>query len=64
MSEFAFKPMTVKDVADYLGISVQMVYKMVRLNRIGGVIRFGSMVRFDRTQLDAWILDELMGGKS
>lgn len=64
MSDFTFKPMTVADVADYIGVSKQMVYKMVRQNRIGGVIRFGSIVRFDRTKLDAWILDELMGGDS
>lgn len=48
---------TVKEVAKYIGISHDMVYKMVRQRQIPH-IRIGSRIIFKIDSIDAW-LDEL-----
>lgn len=62
MSDYTFRPMTVTEVSEYLGISRQMIYKLIRANNIGGVIRFGTVIRFDRAKLDQWIQSQFKVG--
>lgn len=45
----------VADVAERLGISESAVYEAARQNRIGGVVRIGRRLRFDRDLVEAWI---------
>jgi excisionase family DNA binding protein len=45
----------VKGVADYLGLAESTVYTMVSQRRIP-FVKMGRLTKFDRLQLDKWIL--------
>jgi excisionase family DNA binding protein len=47
--------MTVEDLADYLGISVQSVYKQRYMGTGPPGYPVGKYVRFKRSQVDAWL---------
>jgi len=49
--------LTVKEIAIYIGLSVDMIYKLVREKHIPH-IRIGSRVMFKKNSIDNW-LDEL-----
>jgi excisionase family DNA binding protein len=49
--------MTVRDVADLLGVNVFVVYSLARENRIPHR-RFGRAIRFTRPELDRWLQGE------
>lgn len=44
----------VSEVAEYLGLAEQTVYKMVSERRIP-FVKMGRRTKFDREQLDRWI---------
>jgi excisionase family DNA binding protein len=50
--------LTVKDAADYLGISESALRKRIHLGQVGGLIRLGERLYFDRPKLEKFI-DEL-----
>ena len=52
--ESLVRVMTVKDVANYLNISVSKVYFMANANQIPA-FRVGKSWRFKRDQIDTWI---------
>ncbi len=47
--------MTVKELADYIGVSTDLVYKMVRLNEIP-FIRVGRRFLFRKETIDNWMM--------
>nr|WP_263326074.1 helix-turn-helix domain-containing protein [Neobacillus sp. Marseille-Q6967] len=49
------KTMTVKELADYIGVSTDLVYKMVRLNEIP-FIRVGRRFLFRKETIDNWMM--------
>lgn len=46
--------LTIKEVADYTGLSVHTLYTMVSQRRIP-FVKVGRLVKFDLGILDAWI---------
>ncbi|MCB9073728.1 MAG: helix-turn-helix domain-containing protein [Bdellovibrionaceae bacterium] len=46
--------LTVKDVAQMLGVSPKTVYEWVKLNRIPAV-RLGRALRFDKQKIAEWL---------
>lgn len=46
--------LTIKEVADYMGLSVHTLYTMVAQRRIPHV-KVGRLVKFDVETLDKWI---------
>lgn len=54
--------MTVKELADYIGVSTDLVYKMVRLNEIP-FIRVGKRFLFRQETVDNWMRDQETRGK-
>lgn len=47
----------VGDVAALMNIPASTVYELVRQQRIGGVVRVGRHVRFERDKLERWLKD-------
>ena len=45
----------VLDVAEITGLPVSTVYELTRQGRIGGVVRIGRHIRFDRSALERWL---------
>jgi excisionase family DNA binding protein len=48
------KWLTVKEVADYLKLSTDLIYKFAQQGRIP-VSKIGNQWRFDREEIDAWV---------
>ncbi|MDE0404396.1 MAG: helix-turn-helix domain-containing protein [Nitrospira sp.] len=48
------KWLTVKEVAEYLKISTDLVYKFAQRGKIP-VSKVGNQWRFDREEIDAWV---------
>lgn len=55
--------LTVKEVAEYLGISVDMVYILCREKRIAH-FRIGSRILFKKAAIDRWIEAQMIEGLS
>lgn len=53
--------LTVEEIAIYLGLSKDMIYKLVRGKRIPHV-RVGSRILFKRESIDKWLFDIEEGG--
>jgi len=51
------KPMTVKEMALYLGVHLDTVYKMARANEIPHY-RLRSRILFTKETVDAWIEEQ------
>ena len=49
------KLLNAQEVAERLSLPKARVYALAREDRIGGVVRAGSQVRFDSQALEAWI---------
>ena len=45
----------VSDVALLMDVPTSTVYDLARQKRIGGMIRFGRHIRFDRDVLERWL---------
>lgn len=45
----------VPDVAALMAVPASTVYDLARQKRIGGVVRFGRHIRFDREALERWL---------
>jgi excisionase family DNA binding protein len=54
--------LTVKEIADYIGVSTDLVYKMVRLNEIP-FMRFGRRYLFRQETIDHWMRSQEMKGQ-
>ena len=48
---------TAAEVADYIGLSKDFVYKLVRENKIP-YIRIGARVVFKRTSIEQWLTEK------
>ena len=48
--------LTIKEVADYTGLSPHTLYQMVSQRRIP-FVKMGRLTKFDREELDKWITD-------
>ena len=51
------KWMTVKDVAEYLQLSMDMVYKMAQHGKIPAS-KIGTQWRFKREEVDEWVMSQ------
>jgi len=49
--------MTVKDVAEYLQLSMDMIYKMAQQGKIPAS-KIGTQWRFKREEIDEWVLSQ------
>jgi len=47
--------LTIRDVAGLLQCSPRTIYRLVQTNRIPAPTRIGSLVRWPRAVIDAWI---------
>ena len=45
----------VPDVAALMDVPESTVYDLARQKRIGGMVRFGRHIRFDRDELEHWL---------
>lgn len=45
----------VPDVAVMMDVPNSTVYELARQKRIGGIVRFGRHIRFDRSALERWL---------
>ncbi len=45
----------VLDVAALMDVPASTVYDLARQKRIGGIVRFGRHIRFDRVELERWL---------
>ena len=45
----------VLDVAALMDVPTSTVYDLARQKRIGGMVRFGRHIRFDRDKLEQWL---------
>jgi len=45
---------TVERGAEFLGVSKQRMYELVRRNMIPGVVKIGRQVRIDLEELEVW----------
>ncbi len=45
----------VPEVAKLMDVPASTVYDLARQKRIGGVVRFGRHIRFDKDRLEAWL---------
>lgn len=59
----AKKVMTLRDVADYLGVHSSTVYKYAREGRIPA-FKIGSDWRFSKKHIDKWIDEKMSSGES
>jgi excisionase family DNA binding protein len=46
--------MTVREVADYLRVSVKTIYRLLKQGRIPGT-KVGNQWRFNKTAIDEWL---------
>jgi excisionase family DNA binding protein len=56
------KWMTVKDVAEYLQLSMDMVYKMAQQEKIPAS-KIGTQWRFKREEIDKWVMSQRPNAK-
>ena len=56
------KWMTVKDVAKYLQLSTDMVYKMAQQGKIPAS-KIGTQWRFKREEIDNWVMSQRPNAK-
>jgi len=54
LSNIQSKLLDINEVAEFLGISKDTLYKMVNQRRIP-FVKVGRLLRFERAALDAWI---------
>ncbi len=54
--------MTVEDVAEYLQLSMDMIYKMAQQGKIP-VSKIGAQWRFKREEIDEWVKSQRPSGK-
>ena len=52
-----------KEVAERLSVPRTRVYALAREKRIGGVVRVGKQIRFERTALEEWIRQGGLGAQ-
>lgn len=45
----------VPDVAQLMGVPASTVYDLARQKRIGGIVKFGRHIRFDKEKLERWL---------
>lgn len=45
----------VPDVAELMNVPASTVYDLARQKRIGGIVKFGRHVRFDKEKLERWL---------
>jgi excisionase family DNA binding protein len=45
---------SIKEIADYLGISKGTLYKMTKQNKIP-FYKVGKLIKFDRSEINAWV---------
>jgi excisionase family DNA binding protein len=50
--------LTVKELSTYLALPVSTIYTWTGLGRIPGVVRLGKALRFDRAEIDLWVLQK------
>ncbi|WP_026909118.1 helix-turn-helix domain-containing protein [Paucisalibacillus globulus] len=50
--------LTVKDVANYLGVHTDTVYTMVKINQIPH-LKLGKRILFTRESIDLWMADQV-----
>ena len=53
--------LTVPEVAEYLRCHESSIYRLVK-NRQLPAFRVGSEIRFNRSQIDQWMLDSTVNG--
>ena len=53
--------LTVPEVAEYLRCHESSIYRLVK-NRQLQAFRVGSEIRFNRSQIDQWMLDSTVNG--
>ena len=49
--------LTVKEVAEMLGLSERTVYRLADVNKMPRPVKIGAAVRWRRNELDTWIED-------
>lgn len=52
--------LTVQEIANYIGVSRDLIYKMVRTNEIP-FIRIGKRLLFRKESIDQWLLSREVG---
>ena len=55
--------MTVKDVAEYLQLSTDQIYRLAQQGKIPA-FRVGARWRFKREKIDEWVETQGVGGKA
>lgn len=55
--ENAPRLMTVSEVAKWLGVHQESVYRLIRERRLPGVVRFGRTVRVREDRLLEWLAE-------
>ncbi len=45
----------VPDVAELMDVPASTVYDLARQKRIGGIVKFGRHIRFDKDKLERWL---------
>ncbi len=45
----------VPDVAQLMDVPASTVYDLARQGRVGGIVRFGRHIRFDKDKLELWL---------
>ena len=50
--------MTVKETAQYLGVSKELIYKMIKVGNFVPVLRVGRSIRIQKTKLEEWIEEQ------
>ena len=55
--------MTIKEVADYLGVHTSTIYKYAQQGNIPA-FKIGSDWRFSKKYIDKWIDEQMQGTKS
>ncbi|MGH0430943.1 helix-turn-helix domain-containing protein [Bacillus hominis] len=52
--------LNVQEIANYIGVSRDLIYKMVRTNEIP-FIRVGKRLLFRKESIDKWLLSQELG---
>ncbi|MGF9964260.1 helix-turn-helix domain-containing protein [Bacillus rhizoplanae] len=52
--------LNVQEIANYIGVSRDLIYKMVRMNEIP-FIRVGKRLLFRKESIDKWLLSQELG---
>ncbi|HDR7911768.1 DNA-binding protein [Bacillus cereus] len=52
--------LNVQEIANYIGVSRDLIYKMVRTNEIP-FIRIGKRLLFRKESIDKWLLSQELG---